>query len=103
MKLKPGVDIKGLHITMRDVLVAANAIWKAHDQELVITRGMETLEDNWAGSYHPFGRAVDLRIHYFDDDLEREEVAEELKTALSRYYSVVLKPTHIHVEYRGLA
>ncbi len=101
MKIKDGVETRGLNIKMRKVLMAADHIWKSQGQELVLTEGVSDLSEagvihsEW--SLHPFGMAVDLRTYYFTDDT-KNHVAELLREELDDDYDVVVEDTHIHVE-----
>ncbi|TET65819.1 hypothetical protein E3J49_00645 [Candidatus Bathyarchaeota archaeon] len=99
MKTKSGALISGLKIEMRKVLVLADKVWTKHNQELVITSGLDGTHS--PGSLHPYGYAVDLRSRYFKDN-EDEVVASELRTKLGDKYNVVLHSTHIHVEYDAI-
>lgn len=97
MKIKSGANIQGLNIVMRPVLIAASTIWDDHDQELVITCGLDG--EHSAGSLHYYGLAVDLRTNYFPFADEHHAVASELRTALGDDYDVIVHGTHIHVEH----
>ena len=88
--------MQGLQLHMRPVLVAADIVWKNHNQELWITGSLDG--EHSAGSLHYYGLAVDLRTRYFSV-AERREVAAALKASLNCNYDIVLHPTHIHVEY----
>jgi len=96
MKVKDGVSLFGLKIEMRIVLKEADRIWKSYGHELVVTSTTDGVHS--AGSYHPYGYAVDLRTNYFGE-LEVDAVAQELRNILSFFYDVVVESTHIHVEY----
>lgn len=101
MRVKKGAIIAGLKIEMRIVLRAAEIVWKKHDIEegVTVTSGLDGVHS--AGSYHPFGYAVDLRTRYFNGYQVRA-VAEELQDRLwltSNRYQVIVELTHIHVEY----
>lgn len=106
MRIKSGASIQGLDIRMRPVLIAADAVWKHHGQELVVTAGLDG--EHSAGSLHYYGRAVDFRTNYFDPNVVPQvvdDLREELKRVLAwskqphTDYDVVLEKTHIHVEY----
>lgn len=96
MKIKNGVNLKGIQLQMRPVLLEAERIWKEHGQELVITAGLEGMHS--AGSLHYYGYAVDLRTRYFDKNII-QGVANALKAALNNEYNVIVHSTHIHVEW----
>lgn len=96
MQLKKGVILAGLDIRMRPALVAAEAIWAAEGQELVVTAGLEGTHS--AGSLHYYGLALDFRTRYFDEETKLS-VLDRLKTELGSSFDVILHSTHIHVEY----
>jgi hypothetical protein len=97
---------------MRPVLVAAEAVWRNNgiEEGVTITSGLDGVHS--AGSYHPFGYAIDLRTRYFADIETVNKVAKELKASIIhranrllypsymiRFYNVVVEKTHIHVEF----
>ena len=96
MRLKKGVILTGLQLEMRQVKIAAEAIWKNNGQECVITSGLDGKHS--VGSLHPFGYALDLRTNYFDK-ITKIKVSNELQIELGQDYEVHLESTHIHVEY----
>ena len=96
MKIKDGVSMVGIQIEMRPVLINADAIWRTHGQELVVTAvcgGMHS-----AGSLHYYGYAVDLRTRYFGTE-QIAVIASVLRRVLGEDYDVVIHETHIHVEF----
>lgn len=102
MKLKDGVIIAGLKPVMRKVLIAAEKIWLAHGQELVITSGLEGAHS--AGSYHYYGYALDFRTRYFSE-ADKDRVFQTLKKHLTEEFSsykVIQHKTHVHVHWEGL-
>lgn len=96
MLIKEGAVIRGLHPAMRRALKAADAIWSAYGQELVVTSGLDGEHSRW--SWHNYGCAVDLRTRYFSAG-EVASIAQDMREALGRDYDVVIEPTHMHVEY----
>lgn len=109
MKIKEGASLAGLHEKMRIVMINAEAIWAAHNQELVITSGLDGTHS--PGSLHYCGQAVDMRTSYFTDR-EATACATTLRTILGDEYFVLnhphryadngdLIPGHIHADYRG--
>jgi len=95
MKIKDSASLQGLQIEMRPVLIAADAIWKKHGKELVVTSGTDGAHS--AGSLHYYGLALDFRTRYFDAET-KALVAKELRNHLPSFYHVVDHDTHIHVE-----
>ena len=97
------VKLKGLHVKMREVLMAVEKTWESRGEEPVITAGTEAIdsEGNFLhsmGSLHPFGRALDFRTRYFGR-VTQIMITNELKQNLGRHYDVILHKTHIHIEY----
>lgn len=85
-----------MQIQMRKVLMTADALWKEHNQELVVTEGTSGVHSS--GSLHYYGYALDLRTRYFDA-AEKPGIAGALKERLGKDYDVIIHKTHIHVEY----
>lgn len=81
---------------MQPVLKYADQIWLKAGKELVITGARDGMHS--AGSLHYYGFAVDLRTHYFTEDVKRSVIAE-LKLKLGQDYDVITHSTHCHVEY----
>lgn len=96
MKLKKGVELKGLLPGMRPVLVESDRIWKA----LGIADGVTITETlgglHSPGSFHYYGGALDLRSRYFSATQKATAVAD-LKRSLPGF-DVIAHDTHIHVE-----
>lgn len=99
MKTKEGVNLFGLKLAMRKVLIHAERIWREYGQELVVTSTVDGVHS--PGSLHPYGYAVDLRTNYFKAYMV-SEIVEELKESLGSEYFVLYHPTHIHVEYKAI-
>lgn len=97
MKIKPGVKLDGLHVSMRIVLTVVENIYRKHNQESVITSGLDGKHS--LGSYHRFGMALDYRTRFFKSDEESLEVAEEIRQKLGNKYTVVFEGDHIHTQY----
>jgi len=99
MKLKAGAIMTGLQLQMRDVLIAADQIWKDAGYEFVVTEG--TGGEHSAGSLHYYGYAVDLRAsaawRYKEEDIS--QMVGKLKLALGSDYNVVIHKSHVHVEF----
>ena len=99
MKLKPGVSINKLHVSMRVVLRDVEAIFREHGHESVITGGDETPEKHSLASYHRYGMALDYRTFFLLDQQEKEQVTKEIAYKLGGHYTVVLESDHIHIQY----
>ena len=98
MKIKRGASLAGLHLSMREVLVMADRIWKEHGKELVITCGTDGTHS--AGSLHYYGYALDLRSKYFSQATKDQAVAK-LGQQLGFDYDVIAHKTHVHVEFQS--
>jgi len=96
MQIKTGVNIQGIDIKMRKVLIWAANIWDDYGQELVVTAGLDGT--HCPGSLHYYGLALDFRTRYFSDETIRL-IAKKLRTKLGVFYDVVIHKRHIHVEY----
>ena len=96
MKIKSGVHMPGLQIEMRQALIIADAVWRHHGQELVVTAALDGAHS--AGSLHYYGYALDLRTRYFGKE-QAKVVASGLREGLGSDYDVVFHQSHIHVEY----
>jgi hypothetical protein len=95
MKVKENVKLDGLQFIMREVLIHADEIWTDNGQELVVTSTTDSVHS--AASLHYYGLAVDFRTKYFDN-LTKHKVYKKLVKQLGDRYTVVLEPTHIHVQ-----
>jgi len=101
MIIKKGVIIAGLDIKMRQVLITAERIYKEYGRKegVTITSGLDGCHS--AGSYHPYGYALDFRTHYFGQETQKE-VAGMIRRYLKDIdpaYDVVLESDHLHCEY----
>jgi hypothetical protein len=96
VKIKKGVIIQGLHLLMRPVLKIAEEIWTTAGRKegATITSALDGVHS--AGSFHPFGLALDFRTHYFSEP-QKDSVGVKLKARLP-FYDVVIEKTHIHIE-----
>lgn len=102
MKIKEGVQMAGLSLAMRPVIMLAAKIWNEYGQELIITSALDG--EHSSSSLHYFGYALDFRTRYFNED-QKFAVTRELSDELRKYhndYRVVVHGTHIHVEYRAV-
>ena len=97
MLYKLGVDISRLLPPIRKKLSIIDKIFRGHTRrEAVIT---STYEGNHSpGSLHYANLAVDIRSRDVDYSMV-ERIVKELRYNLGPDYDVVIKPTHIHIEY----
>ena len=89
----------GLKLPMRKVLKVADAVYKEHGKELVVTSALDGTHS--AGSYHYYGYALDFRTRYFDSQDEKTLVARKIREKLGDKYRVILESTHLHIQYNA--
>ena len=87
MKLKPGVCLDGSQAKLLEGLAALDALFSAHDLELVVTAGQDG--KHMAGSKHYVGLAVDIRF----------PLRDEIRAALGPGWDVVWEKDHVHLEW----
>ena len=97
MKLKDGVNVIGLRPEMLLATIAADRIWTAAGQTLVITSALDGKHS--FSSLHYAGCALDFRTHYFTQT-EAESAVRSLKEAMGKQYDVILEKDHCHVEFQ---
>lgn len=96
MILKQGVRIANLQPQLLVAMMVANDVYKAHNQELVIT----SVDDSKHGNItlHGKGYAFDCRTSYFLNG-EGQRVANEIRAKIDDCFDVVFEGNHIHIEY----
>jgi hypothetical protein len=98
MRIKEGVDLRGLQVPIMFGLSIADEIWCKYGISFGVTVTSGTDGKHKDGSLHYKGLAVDLRTRYFTPEIA-QQVANELRATLPNDFDVVLEPTHIHLEY----
>lgn len=93
--LKPGVQLAGLQLPMRKVLINAAKLWAENGQTLVVTSGLDGTHS--PGSLHYYGYALDFRSRYFSAKTV-VKLCDQLRSALGTDYLVLDEKTHIHVQ-----
>lgn len=100
--IKPGVRLAGLRPEMTPAILAAYIVRSqlptGHLGGLVLTSGLEG--EHTPTSRHYLGFAVDFRTRDLADD-DKVRFRDALRAALGAEYIVLLKPTHLHVQYNG--
>jgi len=93
MLIKAGVYISRLRPEIRRKQnQIARLVWTIEQEELVVT---STYEGNHSeGSLHYVDLAEDIRRHK-----KGQEVRDTIQNKLGMDYDIVLRPTHIHIEY----
>lgn len=94
MKIKPGVDLRGIQPEMAIAAVIAERVYAAQGAELMITSGVEG--KHMAGSLHYKGMALDLRL---PPAAKIPATVLALRGSLAEQFDVVLEVDHIHVEF----
>jgi len=102
MKVKSGVYLFGLRPPMRKVLLVANQIYKDFGYRgVTITSTTDGVHS--AGSLHPYGYAVDIRVREGYDwftKKQRRLIVSMLRRALGADYDVLDEGNHIHIEWQ---
>lgn len=96
IRLAEGVSLADLRPEMREVLIAADRIWREHGKELWVTSHKEG--GHSPRSLHYTGFALDLRSRHFGRT-EQGVAVRKLRQALGRNYDVIHEMNHFHVEY----
>lgn len=97
IQLKEGVSLVGLRPEMSFGASIAASVFLGYGYDAIITsvtEGQHSLT-----SLHYVGFAVDFRVRHIPEDL-REAIANTIRSALGAEFDVILKPTHIHVEFQ---
>lgn len=94
MKIKPGVDLRGLQPQMAVAAMIAEGVWAMHGKtELTITSGAEG--KHMTNSLHYKGLAIDIRLPSADP----AAAVLALRANLGAQFDVVLEVDHIHLEF----
>ena len=98
MRLKNNtVKLHGMRTELLFAIMVADEVYRVYGQELVITSANDS--KHMATSLHYSGCAVDLRTHYFADNIRRR-VADEIKERLGIDFDVILEKDPLHIEYQ---
>lgn len=97
MKLKEGVDCKGVNPKVWEALWKVDVIYLKYGNELVITSLKEGKHSKKRSSHYR-GDAADTRIWYFNTDILLD-VVNEIKNELGDDFVVVLESNHIHIHW----
>ena len=95
IKVKTGVDVRGLHLKMWEAVYLILPIFKRHKTALVITSALDGEHSH--GSLHYVGLAIDIRKRDLDF---ATDVFYEILKALPDGYDVVNESTHFHIEWQ---
>jgi cell division septal protein FtsQ len=96
-EVKKGADIKNLKEEIRGKLWRIAMLCKLHNginYVMTITSGNDGI--HMEGSKHYSNEAIDMRIR---DMTNRHRTFREIQRDLGKDYDVILKETHIHIEY----
>lgn len=100
MKIKPGVDLRGIQPQMAIAAMVAEKVYAANAAgELCITSAVEG--QHMQGSLHYKGMAIDVRLPSSREKLAGAipAVLLALRQDLGAQFDVVLEKDHIHVEF----
>jgi hypothetical protein len=104
MRIKAGVKIKGLQPEIILGLIMAEAVYKNHGFEAIVTSAKDGRHG--PGSLHYKGQAIDLRTRHLPFGLD-ETIARDLRERLGDDFDVLAekddpqtgKVMHIHLEF----
>ena len=96
LRMKEGVSIAGIRPELSVGLSIADGVFAKRGRDCVVTSGVEG--EHMKGSKHYVGLAADLRKRHLPGGMDAEVVVE-LRRDLGADFDVVLKPTHIHIEF----
>jgi hypothetical protein len=106
MRIKPGVDLRGLRPQMVIAALVAERLYATQgaDADLMITSGREGT--HMSGSLHYVGLAIDIRLPgSFTGQTsavakaKAKTMVADLIAHLGAQYDVVLEVDHIHIEF----
>lgn len=96
MKIKSGVDIKGIQPEIVVGLIVSNDVYRSATAEFRLTSALEGV--HMVGSKHGIGQAIDIGIRDLSSDKVLNMFAA-LKLNLGEQFNVVLESDHIHIEF----
>jgi len=98
MRLKAGVDLRGVQPEILIAIVVADGVYSEAGHDAVITAVRDGKHKD--GSLHYRGQAFDLRTVAAGMSPEKSErIASKLRAALGPQFEVVVETDHIHVEF----
>ena len=98
MRLKKNVNPIGIQAELLLALIIAERVYDEHGTELVIT-SLNDSYHSWT-SLHYNGCAADLRVRDFPPSVKHADVAEQIKSRLTKDYDVIAEANHIHIEWQ---
>ena len=98
LNLKECVKASGTRPEILLAIMVAHSVYSQHGYCCMPTSLLDG--EHGAGSLHPVGLAVDLRIRHLPSQSIKEKIAREIQLALTGEYDVILEPTHIHIEFQ---
>jgi hypothetical protein len=96
MRIKEGVIMQGLHISMRPVMIAVGEVWRSLGETACVTSALDGSHSD--GSLHYYGFALDFRTRYFNDQ-QITRARNTLVNRLPQPYDVVTEGNHMHIEF----
>ena len=95
IKIKQGVDVRGLHLKMWELIYLIEPLFKSKHCDVVITSALDG--NHSVNSLHYVGLAVDIRKR----DLPfADELFNTIVDILPDAYDSVNETTHFHFEYQ---
>ncbi len=98
MKFKKGVKINNIKPEMVTALIVIEAIYLKYGVELVVTACTDGKHSK--GSLHYVGYAIDTRTRNFLTDDIINQVADDIREALTDEFDVVVESDHLHIEFQ---
>ena len=95
MKIKPGVDLRGLKPELVVAMILCDPVVSRH-AEFVVTSVCDG--KHMQGSKHYEGMAMDIRTREIPPAMLKP-CLEEIKQVLGAQFDAVLEGDHIHVEF----
>lgn len=96
MQIKDGVQLVGLQLVMRPVLIVCDKVYQTNGHDFVVTSGLEGT--HWAGSLHYYGYAIDCRTRDIPANV-LDIIIYKIREGLGVAYRVVQESNHLHIEY----
>jgi hypothetical protein len=97
MRLKPGVSLRGVKPETVAGMHIADGVCNDRFYELVITSVTDGKHS--PNSLHYVGYAFDMRTRDLSQ-VDKKNLAVDLREALGQEFDVVVEKTHIHVEFQ---
>jgi len=95
---KEGMCVAGLRPENLFAIMVATEVFASFGYDCILTS--VTDGKHMPGSLHYVGLASDYRIKQICVEEHKKQIADAIRKALTAEYDVLLKATHIHVEFQ---